>query len=238
MFNKNSIFARNQPAQSEPGRARETQFAARAESDAHSPVSSRPPGAASEPVTIAAADASRRSAESHPAATRPAASPSPVAPTGGSQPAPAGAGQGSNPSSPAVCDLPAGDRAASARLLVGPGVELKGAEILDCDTLIVEGRVEATMNSRVLRIAEHGAFTGKVSIDLAEIDGSFEGELTARCQLIIHSTGRVSGKIHYGTLVVDEGGEMRGELRVLGDQSEAPPRRAGETVVAISAANA
>ena len=102
-----------------------------------------------------------------------------------------------------------------ARLIVGPGVKLKGAEILDCDTLVVEGRVEATMDSRVIRIAEHGSYAGKVSIDSAEIHGSFEGELTARSQLIIHATGHVSGKIRYGKLVIDEGGELCGDISTL-----------------------
>ena len=102
-----------------------------------------------------------------------------------------------------------------ARLIVGPDVKLKGAQILDCDTLVVEGRVEATMDSRVIRIAEHGAFIGKVSIDIAEIHGSFEGELTARSQLIIHSTGRVNGTIRYGRLVAEEGGELCGDINVL-----------------------
>ena len=96
-----------------------------------------------------------------------------------------------------------GGDAMGARLIVGPDVKLKGAEILDCDTLVVEGRVEATMDSRVIRIAENGSFSGKVSIDIAEIHGTFEGELTARSQLIIHSTGRVSGTIRYGKLVAD-----------------------------------
>ena len=99
-----------------------------------------------------------------------------------------------------------------SRLIVGSDVKLKGAEILDCDTLVVEGRVEATMDSRVIRIADKGAFIGKVSIDVAEIYGSFEGELTARSQLIIHATGRVSGKIRYGKLVIDEGGELCGDI--------------------------
>ena len=117
-----------------------------------------------------------------------------------------------------------------ARLIVGPDVKLKGAEILDCDTLVVEGRVEATMDSRVIRIAEHGAYTGKVSIDVAEIHGSFDGELTARSQLTIHATGRVSGKIRYGKLVIDEGGELCGDIDTLREKapaqkprSDAPP---------------
>ena len=109
----------------------------------------------------------------------------------------------------------AGNDAMGARLIVGPDVKLKGAEILDCDTLVVEGRVEATMDSRVIRIAENGSFSGKVSIDIAEIHGTFEGELTARSQLIIHSTGRVSGTIRYGKLVADEGGELCGDINVI-----------------------
>ena len=113
----------------------------------------------------------------------------------------------------------AGNDAMGARLIVGPDVKLKGAEILDCDTLVVEGRVEATMDSRVIRIAENGSFSGKVSIDIAEIHGTFEGELTARSQLIIHSTGRVSGTIRYGKLVADEGGELCGDINVIAANS-------------------
>ncbi|MGE5385117.1 MAG: bactofilin family protein [Betaproteobacteria bacterium] len=111
-----------------------------------------------------------------------------------------------------------------AKLIVGPDVKLRGAEILDCDMLVVEGRVEATMDSRVIRIAEKGSFAGKVSIDIAEIHGVFEGELTARSQLTIHSTGRVKGKIRYGKLIIDEGGELCGEISALSNESPSENR--------------
>ncbi len=127
-------------------------------------------------------------------------------------------------STPVTSEVPSG-----ARLIVGPDVKLKGAEILDCDTLVVEGRVEATMDSRVIRIAEHGAFAGKVSIDIAEIHGHFEGDLTARIQLIIHATGRVSGKIRYGKLVIDEGGELCGDINALSAENVTLQRQNRET---------
>ena len=127
-------------------------------------------------------------------------------------------------STPITSEVPSG-----ARLIVGPDVKLKGAEILDCDTLVVEGRVEATMDSRVIRIAEHGAFAGKVSIDIAEIHGHFEGDLTARIQLIIHATGRVSGKIRYGKLVIDEGGELCGDINALSAENVTLQRQNRET---------
>ncbi len=127
------------------------------------------------------------------------------------------------------------DTGTGARLIVGPEVKLKGAEILDCDTLVVEGRVEATMDSRFIRITEKGSFSGKVSIDIAEIHGNFEGELTARSQLIIHATGKVSGKIRYGKLVIDEGGELCGDINAISAENRNSTRSANEHVPTLNA---
>jgi cytoskeletal protein CcmA (bactofilin family) len=109
----------------------------------------------------------------------------------------------------------ANDPVVGAHLIVGPEVKLKGAEILNCDTLVVEGRVEATMDSRIIRIAENGAFIGKVSIDTAEIHGTLEGDLTARSQLVIHSTGKVHGTVRYGRLIAEDGCELGGHVAPL-----------------------
>jgi cytoskeletal protein CcmA (bactofilin family) len=102
-----------------------------------------------------------------------------------------------------------------SKLIVGPNIKLRGVEIDDCDTLVVEGRVEATMVSRAIQIAEHGAFNGKVDVDVAEIRGDFQGEMTARTKLVVHASGRVSGKIRYGKMLVQEGGEMSGDIGAL-----------------------
>ena len=105
--------------------------------------------------------------------------------------------------------------AGESRLVVGPNVKLRGAEISDCDTLIVEGRVEAKMDIRVIRVAENGFFSGTVGIDVAEINGRFEGELTARTQLIIRSTGCVNGTIRYGKIFIEEGGQISGDIKAI-----------------------
>ena len=102
-----------------------------------------------------------------------------------------------------------------SRLIVGPDIKLKGAEITDCDTLVVEGRVEASMDTRVIQIAESGALQGTVGVDVAEIRGRFEGELTVRKQLIIHPGGKVSGKIRYGKIMIEDGGEITGDVATL-----------------------
>jgi cytoskeletal protein CcmA (bactofilin family) len=118
------------------------------------------------------------------------------------------------------------DTGKGSKLIVGPDIKLKGAEITDCDTLVVEGRVEASMDSRVIQIAEHGIFAGTVGIDIAEIHGRFEGELTARKQLIVHASGKVSGKIRYGKISIEEGGEVSGDVSTLATTATA---RSGAT---------
>ena len=99
-----------------------------------------------------------------------------------------------------------------SKLTVGPNIKLKGVEITDCDTLFVEGLVEATMDSRVIQIAQQGAFKGTAEIDIAEIHGAFDGNLTVRQKLVIYSTGKVTGKIRYGKVVIEEGGQLSGDI--------------------------
>lgn len=151
----------------------------------------------------------RREAEPTLNPTRPAATPasgtSALGSTVGSSPA-------STAPAPAVgSPLPA-TTDSGAKLTVGPNIKLKGVEITDCDTLVVEGTVEATMNSRLIQIAESGAFKGSAEIDIAEIRGSFDGTLTVREKLVIHSTGKVTGTIRYGKIVIEEGGQLSGDI--------------------------
>lgn len=101
---------------------------------------------------------------------------------------------------------------AESKLTVGPNIKLKGVEITDCDTLVVEGSVEATMDSRVIQISERGAFKGSAEIDIAEIRGLFDGNLTVRQKLVIYSTGKVTGRVRYGKVVIEEGGQLSGEI--------------------------
>jgi len=101
------------------------------------------------------------------------------------------------------------------KLIVGPNIKLKGLEITDCEILVVEGSVEASMNSRDIRIAEGGVFSGKAEIDVAEVRGLFEGELTASKKLVIYASGKVTGKIRYGALTIEEGGVLSGEVAAI-----------------------
>lgn len=167
----------------------------------------------------------REGAASHPQAGIPGASARPVVPLG----------QGGLASSLAESKQAAGAQAAPAaapstadtsgsKLIVGPNIKLKGVEITDCDTIVVEGLVEATIYSRVIQIAEQGAFKGAAEIDVAEIHGEFDGDLTVGQKLVIFSNGKVSGKIRYGKLVIEEGGQLSGDVQMdLSGKSGKPP---------------
>lgn len=145
----------------------------------------------------------------------PAPAPAAPAPAPQAQPAPAAA--------PATDAKPV---EGGAKLIVGRNVKLKGVEISDCEMVVVEGQVEASVASKGMQIAKPGTLKGNATIDVAEIDGEFAGELTARSRLVVNGTGRVSGTIRYGSLVVAEGGEVVGDVRRL-DDADALPRAAG-----------
>ena len=102
-------------------------------------------------------------------------------------------------------------RSVGARMTVGPGINLKG-DISDCDTLVVEGTIEATLVGEILEVSEGGTFTGTAKVAEAEINGRYEGELTVTGVLQIRSGGHVTGTIKYGRIEVDSGGEISGSL--------------------------
>lgn len=120
------------------------------------------------------------------------------------------------------------------KLIVGRDISLSG-EIAACDVLVVEGTVEAKLrDGHVVEIADTGLFRGSVEIDEADIGGRFEGDITVRGTLRVRATGRIVGNIRYGTLEVENGGQLSGTIHVLGQEPvvpAAPPVAVAEAVV-------
>jgi len=76
--------------------------------------------------------------------------------------------------------------------------------------------VEASLSdARVIEVAPSGYFKGDAQVEEADISGRYEGELTAKDKLIVRSSGRVSGSIRYGRIVIESGGEISGDMRSL-----------------------
>lgn len=102
------------------------------------------------------------------------------------------------------------------KLTVGKGLSLAG-EITACDVLVVEGKVEAKLSDgKLLEITETGQFRGSVEIENADIAGRYDGDLTVHGRLTLRGTGRITGIIKYGELEVNAGGQIIGEMSVVG----------------------
>lgn len=119
-------------------------------------------------------------------------------------------------------DLP---QSRGSKVVVGPNIKMTGVEVTDCDTLIVEGHIEATLDSRVVQVGATGVLSGNASMDVAEIWGRLEGEFTVRQQLIIHPSGRVNGCVRYGRIRVEDGGEISGDISTLSAATESTATR-------------
>ncbi len=110
-------------------------------------------------------------------------------------------------------------------MIVGRDIRLKG-EITDCDLLVVEGTIEASIVARAMEIAIGGSYTGMANVEEAEIAGHFSGELSVSGLLRVTARGRVDGTLRYGRLEVAAGGTLSGTLSVL-----PPPAEGAGTIV-------
>lgn len=115
-------------------------------------------------------------------------------------------------------------------MIVGRDIRLKG-EIVDCDLLVVEGDIEASITARALEVAGGGSYSGAAQVEEAEIGGHFTGELTVSGLLRVTARGRIEGTVRYGRLEVAAGGTLAGTLAVL-----APPAGLVETSAEATAA--
>lgn len=188
--------------------------------------------AAASPAAPAAA-APQQASFAAPAAPSAPAAPRPVAeaPRAPSAPA-AGAFRASAPSAPGRASQPAAPAAdksnkANKRILtVGADINLKG-EIASCDLLMIEGFADATLKDvKTLEITQTGSFKGSAEVEDAEISGTFEGDLVVRNRLMIFASGKVNGKISYGEIEVERGGQLTGEIRTASQPATASSKKA------------
>ena len=118
---------------------------------------------------------------------------------------------GSKPGSlPLPATTPAKRVSTARTLIVGGGIVLAG-EIKDCDCLVVEGKVDAEVTCKELKIAPGGLLTGT-----AEVIGLFKGELKITAHLVVRAKGIVSGDVRYREIEIERGGQISGHIQAGG----------------------
>ena len=99
----------------------------------------------------------------------------------------------------------------SSALIIGGGATINGT-IKENNEISIQGTVEGDIECKDLIVGKSGILKGKIKTDTLSVEGNIEGELSVKGLLKLMASGIVSGKISYGSLQVQEGGKLMGEL--------------------------
>ena len=99
----------------------------------------------------------------------------------------------------------------TSSLIIGEGATIKG-EIKEENQITIQGNVDGDIECKDLIVGKTGSIKGKIKADTLYVEGSIEGDINIRELLKLMSSSYVSGKVHYGSLQINEGGKLIGEL--------------------------
>ena len=99
----------------------------------------------------------------------------------------------------------------NSSLIIGEGATIKG-EIVEENEITVQGNVDGDIQCKDLIVGKTGSIKGKIKADTVYVEGSIEGEINIKELLKLMSSSFVSGKITYGSLQINEGGKIVGEV--------------------------
>jgi len=93
------------------------------------------------------------------------------------------------------------------------------------DTVRIDGRFEGEIASEnTLIVGESGEVHALIRSDVVIVSGIVKGDIFARSRITLHKTGRVSGNVSTVTLIVEEGSEINGNVRMGADIAMAPAK--------------
>lgn len=96
-------------------------------------------------------------------------------------------------------------------LQVGEGVSFSG-KVIAADKVLIGGFADGEIDARSVEILPTGSLNGSVKAEHLIVAGALTGEADVIGDLFVKSTGTVDGKIAYGRLSVEEGGNVLGVL--------------------------
>ena len=96
-------------------------------------------------------------------------------------------------------------------LIIGSSANIKG-NVKDDNEITIYGSVEGDIECKKLTIGKSGSAKGKIITENLVIEGNVDGDIKVKDHLTIYTTGRTSGKISYGSINIDDGGKIEGEI--------------------------
>ena len=100
----------------------------------------------------------------------------------------------------------------NSSLIIGEGATIKG-EIVEENEITVNGTVDGDIQCKNLILGKTGSIKGKIKADTLYVEGIIEGDINIKNLLKLLSSSYVSGKVSYGSLLINEGGKLLGEIK-------------------------
>jgi cytoskeletal protein CcmA (bactofilin family) len=122
-----------------------------------------------------------------------------------------GSGSGSNGSSGSAGGLSA---------FIDQGSEFEG-KLSFRDTVRIDGRFRGEIASEnTLIVGESGEIHATIRSNTVVVSGLVEGDIIAARKVVLHKTGRVHGNLETPSLVVEEGAELIGQIKMPGAEGK------------------
>jgi len=104
---------------------------------------------------------------------------------------------------------------------------IKG-KLRNVNEIEVFGYIEGELDAKKLIIRPGGKVFGTISVENAEILGTFQGDATIKNLIAIRTSGTVNGNVRYGKLAMEDGANLSADVRNI------PPDIAGDLDITVS----
>ncbi len=95
---------------------------------------------------------------------------------------------------------------------VGAQTHLEGASLEIDGTARIDGKIVGKVSVKHLIVGPDGVVEGDISGETAEVEGTVEDTLTLTGKLTVKASGRIRGKIQYGSIETMEGAKLIGDI--------------------------
>ena len=95
---------------------------------------------------------------------------------------------------------------------VGPDTLLEGASLEINGTARIDGTIVGKVTVNHLIVGPKAKVQGDIRGETALVEGTVEDTIEIKSKLTVQSSGRIRGKISYGSLETQEGAKLVGEL--------------------------
>lgn len=120
---------------------------------------------------------------------------------------------------------------------VGTATHLEGASLAIDGTARIDGKIVGKVAVKHLIVGPGGMVQGDISGETAKVEGTVEDSLTLTGKLTVCSSGRIRGKIQYGSIETMEGAKLVGEISTDWGSSLSEPEMSDRLEAFTSAVN-